>query len=816
MLLSVNWLKDYVDIEVPAKEFGDRMIMSGSNIETIEETGTGISGVVLGQILKIEKHPDADHLQVCQIAIGGGKTLQIVTSATNVFEGAFIPVATDGSHIPAAHGEPKREEGFFIHTTTMRGVKSEGMLCGPQELGLDDKVAPYYSKDGIWILPGDWSDHLGEPADEALELHDHVIDFEITPNRPDCLSMVGMAREAAATFGTSFRYPDTALEPSDEDSKDYISVEVRSDLCKRYTARVIKDVKIEQSPWWLQKRLIAAGMRPINNIVDITNFVMLEYGQPLHAFDIETLAGRKIIVDTAKPGTKFTTLDSTERVLDGEMLMINDAEKPVAVAGVMGGLDSDIREDTKTVVLESASFVGSSVRLTAKRLGMRTEASGRYEKGLDPNNCEAAADRFCKLVQMLGCGKVLNGSVDVYPKPEKAPTVTARVSRINKVLGTNIPREQMKGYLEALEMKVEGSGDELIVTPPTVRQDLLEEVDYVEEVARMYGYDNLPMTLPALASKPTFTKDWVLKDMTRTLLCGMGVNEVMTFGFSNQNTLDRAGVPADSAERELIRITNPMGDDTEFMRTILLPSMLEVLSTNYAKQNEAVRAFELGTTFHASKTGAKLPVERTNLSFGFYGPDETFFTLKGVIVELCDRLGLGRLSFAADSAIPTYHPGRCARIFVTAPDGNAVELGTMGEIHPDVAENYGMDDVRVYAAELEFREIVELSDRDIHYEKPPVYPATSRDVALIADESLEVGSLEDAIRGAGCELLDDVKLFDIYRGLPVPPGKKSVAFSITYRSPDRTLTDEEADAEHEKVLAALREKFDIQIRDNNE
>ncbi|MBQ1407708.1 MAG: phenylalanine--tRNA ligase subunit beta [Eubacterium sp.] len=810
MLLSVNWIKDYVDVDVPVHEFGDRMIMSGSNIETIEEIGTGISGVVIGKVVSMEKHPDADRLLVCGVDIGAEEPVQVVTSAGNVAVGAFVPVALDGSHVPALHGAPKKAEGFDIKAGEMRGVRSDGMLCGPQELGLDDKVAPYVSKDGIWILPGDWTESLGKPADEVLGLNDFVIDFEITPNRPDCLSMLGMAREAAATFGTTMRYPETDLEKADEDSAEYIDVEVKSDMCKRYTARVIKDVKIEQSPWWLQKRLIAAGMRPINNIVDITNFVMLEYGQPLHAFDIETLAGRKIVVDMVPEGTKFTTLDGEERTIAGDMLMINDAEKPVAIAGVMGGLDSDIKETTTTVVLESASFVGHSVRMTAKRLGMRTEASGRYEKGIDPNNCEAAADRFCKLVQILGCGKVLNGAVDVYKEPETAPTVTARVSRINKVLGTELTRDEMVKILESLEMNVEGEGDEMVVTPPTVRQDLLEEVDYVEEVARMYGYDNLPMRLPAIASKPEFSKSWTMRAKARDLLSGMGLNEVQTFSFSNQKVLDLTGVPKDSPERDLIRITNPMGDDTEFMRTMLLPNMLEVLKTNYAKNNENVRAYEIGITFHRGEEGSRLPVEKYGLAIGMYGEQEDFFSLKGIVTELMTMLGIGRLKFRAVTGNGTFHPGRCAEVF--AGKNQDIKIGIMGEVHPDVLGNFEIDE-RAYAAEFDFNKIVEIEDHEIHYEKPPIYPASTRDIAVIVGEGLEVGELEDAIRDLSIDILEDVKLFDIYRGIPVPPGMKSVAFSMTYRRSDRTLTDAETDAAHQQIVEALRNKFGAVLRD---
>lgn len=814
MIVSVNWLKDYVDIDVPVKEFCDRMIMSGSNLETCTEIGTGIEGVKVGRIEKIEPHPDADKLVICRVNIGQPELLQLVTGADNIYEGAYVPVCVDGSRIPGPlHGQPKVEGGVEIHSGQLRGVDSYGMLCGPQELGFDDKVAPYISKDGIWLLPGDWSDKLGADFAEALELEDSVVDFEITPNRPDCLSMLGMAREAAATFGTTMKYPDTECARTDEESGDYIKVTVKSDLCRRFTARVIKDVKIEQSPWWLQKRLMAAGMRPINNMVDITNFVMMEYGQPMHAYDIRSLAGGEIIVDTAEAGSKFTTLDGEERTLEEDMLMINDAEKPVGVAGVMGGLNSEIEKDTNTVVLECANFVGSSVRLTAKKLGMRTEASSRYEKGIDPNLCEAAADRVCKLVEMLGCGKVLNGSVDVYPEVVKAPTVKARVSRINAVLGTDITREQMESYFHALEMKVEGEGDDMYITPPTVRQDLLEEVDYVEEVARMFGYDNLPMTLPDTGSQAETPLSWELRQLTRNTLCGMGANEIQTYSYSNDKVLDKTGIDEDSWERNFVRIINPMGEDTSALRTILTPGMLEVLGRNYNRKVEAVRAYEIGNTFMKNLMEEHaLPDESYNLSLGCYGKEEDFFSLKGMIVALLDKLGIHRLKFEAESEYRVYHPGRCARIQTLDRNGQLVELGIMGEIHPDVAENYGMD-CRVYAAELFFDLIVELSDREVIYKPLPKFPATSRDIAMIVEERLPVGDVLMAIRHMEADILEKVELFDVFRGVQIGEGRKSVAISVTYRAEDRTLTDDEVDEVHGDILQMLRQRFGAVLRE---
>lgn len=857
MLVSLEWIKDYVDIDgISAKEYCDKMIMSGSNLETCEELGGGIEGVKLGKIAKIEKHPDADKLVVCQMDLGEKELVQIVTGAPNVFEGAYVPVAVDGSKIPGPlHGQPKVEGGVTISKGSLRGVESNGMLCSAQELGYDDKVVPMNSKDGIWILEGDWSDKVGEDFAEALGLKDYKIDFEITPNRPDCLSMIGMARETAATFGKTLKYPDTSSNTIGENAADYIKVDVKSDLCKRYTARVIKDVKIQQSPWWLQKKLMAAGMRPINNIVDITNFVMLEYGQPLHAFDINSIAGGTIIVDTANDGDTFVTLDGNERTLDKEMLMINDGEKAIAVAGVMGGLNSEITEDTTTVIIESANFLGSSVRQTSKKLALRTEASGRYEKGIDPNLCETAADRVCKLVEMLDCGKIVDGSVDVYKNPETAPTVAARVSRINKVIGIDISREEMVKMLESLEMKVEGEGDELIVTPPSIRQDLLEEVDFVEEIARMYGYDNIPLTLPETATKSEHSRSWQLRNLVRDVLCGMGANEIQTFSFMNNKTLDAVGIEEDSWERNMVELINPMGEDTAAMRTILTPGMLEVLGRNYSRNIESVRAYEIGITFMKNLIEENgLPDEAYNLTIGAYGEDEDFFTLKGMVVELLNVLGIKNVTFQPESEYGVYHPGRCARILVDLDDGSRrtelledlsqkletagenfgeeeiqvmkdlvqalsagveagpVELGIMGEIHPDVAERFGIG-TRAYCCELLFDLLVEFANSDIHYAPLPKFPATSRDIAILVDEETPVGDIITTIKEHGNEILEDVKLFDIYRGEQVEEGKKSVAIALTYRHPEKTLTDEETEAVHGDILKTLNEKFNAVLRE---
>jgi len=822
MIVSLEWLKDYTEVNVSPEEFCDRMIMSGSNLETMETVGVDMEKVVVGRIEKIERHPDADKLVVCQLNVGQEELVQIVTGAPNVFEGAYVPVALDGSKIPGPlHGQPKKEGGVTIKAGQLRGVDSHGMLCSFGELGFEDKVVPVNMREGIWILNGEYE--LGMDFAEALELKDQIIDFEITPNRPDCLSMIGMAREAAATFETKLSYPETECKETEGNAADYIEVEVKSDLCKRYIARIVKDVKVEDSPWWLQRRLIHAGMRPINNIVDITNFVMLEYGQPLHAFDIKSVAGAKIVVDTAEDGEKFTTLDGTERTLDDKMLMIHDAEKSIAVAGVMGGLNSEIEADTNTIVIESANFVGGSVRTTAKRLGLRTEASSRYEKGIDPNLCKAAADRVCYLIELIGAGKVVGGSVDVYPVVEEAKTVKGRVSRINGVLGIDLTREQMVKYFESLEMKVEGEGDELLVTAPTVRQDIEIEEDLIEEVARLYGYDVLPVTIPKGNNEASQSYERDIKDLARDVMCSLGANEIQTYSFVSPKGVDNVRIDEDSWERAFVRILNPLGEDTSVMRTILLPGMMEVLARNYKRNREAVRAFEIGNTFMVNLLNEKaLPTETDSMSIGFYGKDEDFFTLKGAIVELLGKLGLKDLEFVPETEYGPYHPGRCARILtketIVAPDCNGfeeeyVELGIMGEIHPDVAENYDID-TRCYAAELFFNVITELANTEKAFTPLPKYPSTSRDLAFVVDEAMTVGEIEKVIKAAGGEILRDVKLFDVYRGPQVGENKKSVAFALTYRHDEKTLTDEDVAKAQNQILAALEENLGLTLRDN--
>lgn len=799
MLVSTKWLKDYVDIDVPVDEFSDKMILSGSNIETVEEMGADFTKIMVGKILRIEKHPDADKLVVCSLDVGEDEPVQIVTGAKNVFEGAVVPVVRHGGRIA---------DGTVIKKGKLRGVVSNGMLCSAAEMGYDDKVINTLIKDGIWILDEDLVP--GTDISEALELSDHVVDFEITPNRPDCLSVIGMAREAAAVFGKELKYPDTKVQHEEGSVEDYISVEVkRTDLCPRYTARAIKDVKIGQSPWWLQRSLMHAGMRPINNIVDITNFVMMEYGQPLHAFDIRDIAGNKIIIDTAEEGDKFVTLDGAERTLSDSILMINDGEKPIGVAGIMGGLNSEIKEDTTTVILESANFNGDSIRASSKKLGLRTEASGRYEKGIDANLCEAAADRVCRLVEMLGCGTVVKGSIDVYPEVQTAKPVKVRASRVNHVLGCDIPASDMVKIFASLEMKVETDGDVLTVTPPTVRQDLEIEEDYIEEVARIYGYDKLPVSLPAGGSVAKFTKAEELRSKTREILTAFGLNEILTYSFVSPKSVDKVNISEnDLSKRNFVKIINPLGEENSVMRTMLTPNMMEVLAKNFAKGNKAVKFFEIGRIFNDVKINCDgQPAEAEGLCIGLYGNDADFFTLKGVIEGVFELLGIKEAEYEAETGLKMYHPGRCANII-----SRGELLGTMGEMNPDVAERYGINE-RVYTCELLFSAIMGQARMEIIYKPLPKYPAIVRDIALTVSEETTVGSIKEIIEDNGGNILEKAELFDVYRGQQIESGKKSVAFSITYRDSQKTLTDEEVSEVHNRIVKNLRDKLNAVLRE---
>jgi len=797
VLVYTDWLKEYIDVNVDIDTFCEKMIMSGSNIETVEHFGKDLEKVVVGKILTVEKHPDADKLLVCTADVGQEEPLQIVTGAQNVFPGAYVPVILHGGKLP---------DGTVIKKGKLRGVESHGMFCSPKELGFEDKVICAAHRDGIWILDKEYTP--GMDMVEAMGLLGDVVDFEITPNRPDCLSMIGMARETAATFGGSIRYPETSCEKEEGSVDGLLSVELKKpELCRRYVARIVKDVKIAPSPWWLQKRLMYAGMRPINNIVDITNYVMLEYGQPLHAFDIRNVKGGTIVVDTAAEGETFTTLDGTERTLSEGMLLIKDAERGIAIAGVMGGLNSEIESDTQTIVIESANFNSDSVRATSKKLALRTEASSRFEKGIDPNLAEAAADRVCKLIELLGAGTVLKGKIDAYPVKVEPLKVEVRTARVNQVLGIALTPDNAADILRSLEMKVSVEGDKLVVTAPTVRQDLLKEVDLVEEVARIYGYDQLPVTLHKGSNRAKKTPLQILRDTAKAALTGMGLSEIQTYSFVSPRGLDKILAEENHPLRNTVKLINPLGEENSVMRTTLIPNMLEVLERNFSRGIPAVRAFEIGNTFFNETSEEGLPLEKEALCIACYGGTEDFFTLKGIVEELLTKAGLTQRSYVPESTAAGFHPGRTARLF-----SGETPLGILGEIHPDVMDHYHID-TRVYCCELDFTKMEALADKVRYYSPLPKYPAMSRDIALLVKEEVMVKDIEAIIRNAGTELLEAVALFDVYRGKQIPEGQKSVAFSLTYRDKDRTLTDEEVVKVHSKVLAVLNENLGATLRE---
>jgi phenylalanyl-tRNA synthetase beta chain len=813
MLVPLEWLKEYVDFDADADGFCERMILSGSNIESVRRYGADVRKVVVGRILSVKKHADSDHLVVTRVDVGGDAPLQIVTGASNVGEGDFVPVALAGGVLSG---------GVKIKKSKLRGVVSEGMLCSASELGFDDKVIPVSHKDGIWILEKGYE--IGADFVAAAGLQNTVIDFEITPNRPDCLSVIGMAREAAAVFDGKRSVPNakTAGRHGNK-AEDFISVELlRPDLCMRYIARVITDVKIAPSPWWLQKKLMLAGMRPINNIVDITNYVMLEYGHPLHAFDIRMIEGGRIVVDTASEGERFTTLDGIERSMSVDTLMIKDAAKAVGVAGIMGGLNSEVENDTKTILIECAAFKSDGIRSSSRKLGLRTEASVRYERGISPELTGEAVDRVCALVEQLGAGYVTEGAADVYPErdarlpagpgaaknaaggPPRA-RIGLRVARANKVLGANIAGAVMASYLRRLEMDVRETPGRLEVLPPHVRLDLLEEEDLIEEIARIHGYDKLETTLHRGNSEAGQPRAADLRDLTRETLIAAGYSEIQTYSFVSPRGVDDIGLPASAKERRFVRLINPLGEENSVMRTTLLPAMLETLGRNHSRNNARVAAFEIGNTFFDGGEG-RLPEERIALSLGAYGGDMDFFRMKGALETLFGKLGI-KASYEAERGAAAWHPGRCARVFAEESP-----IGIFGELHPDTAACCGVE-TRCYAAEIDLAALIERADITRVYVPLPRYPAAERDIALLVKEDVPVKRIEDLIRKAGGKLLESARLFDVYKGPQVADGMKSAAFNLIYRSPARTLTDEEVAAERDKLLSTLEKELGAVLRD---
>ena len=803
MNTALSWIKAYVpDLEVTAQEYTDAMTLTGTKVEGFERLDKNLEKIVVGQIVSIEKHPDADKLIICQVNIGE-RMIQIVTGAPNVKEGDKVPVVLDGGKVAGGHdGGALPEDGIRIKKGKLRGVESDGMMCSIEELGSSKDMYPDAPEYGIYIMKEDTP--VGADAVEILGLHDVVFEYEITSNRVNCYSILGIAREAAATFGKKFVPPVPEVKGNEEDVHDYASVEVAdTDLCPRYCGRVVKNIKIGPSPEWMQRRLAASGIRPINNLVDITNYVMEEYGQPMHAFDLDTIAGHKIIVKRAKDGDQFQTLDGQMRTLDKDILMINDAEKEVGIAGIMGGENSKITENVKTVLFESACFDGTNIRLSAKRLGLRTDASGKYEKGLDPNNAEAAINRACQLIEELGCGEVVGGMIDVCTKKPEPRRIPFNPDKINRLLGTSVSREDMVSYFKPLEVEVDGD----TVIAPTFRQDLVCEADIAEEVARFFGYANIPTTLPsgeATTGKLPFKLR--VEQAVREVAEFCGYSQGMTYSFESPKVFDKLCLPADSPLRQTVTIMNPLGEDFSIMRTISLNGMLTSLATNYNRRNKNVKLYELGNIYLPKALPlTELPDERMQMTLGFYG-DGDFFTLKGVIEEIFDRLGMTKkITYDPKAGKPFLHPGRQASIHY---GGRC--MGYLGEVHPDVLDNYNIGD-RAYVAVLDMPEVTACASFDRKYTGIAKFPAVTRDISMVMDKSILVGQVEEIIEKRGGKLLESYHLFDLYEGSQIAEGCKSVAYSITFRAADRTLEDKDVSAIMEKILKDLKE-MGIELR----
>ena len=792
MKLSREWLGDYTTIGAPDKEYCDAMTMSGSKVEGWEVTGSGIERVVVGRVVSMERHTNSDHMWVCRIDVGGERELQIVTGAQNVSVGDLVPVALDGSTLPG---------GKEIHTGKLRGELSEGMLCSLGELGLEQRDFPYAIEDGIFILEEDCVP--GDDIRAVCGLNDSVVEFEITNNRPDCLSVRGLARESACTFRTPLTLAEPTVTAGHGDIHEKLSVEIKdAELCPRYTARMVKNIKIAPSPKWMRRRLRASGVRPINNIVDITNYVMLEYGQPMHAFDYACLHDGKIIVRRAEEGESLRTLDGNDHALTPGMLVIADPEGPVALAGVMGGANSEITEETTTIVFESANFLGHSIRKTAIALGMRTDASGRFEKGLDPLATVPAVDRACELVEMLGAGEVLDGTIDVLAKAPETTFIELDEKRINALLGTDMPRDFMVDTLTSLGFELNGS----TLTVPSWRGDCIMLADIAEECARFWGYDKIEATdIRGAATQGGYSEKTLFMQKLGAACRAMGYTEVMTYSFVSPSSLDRIKVPAGSPLRDNYRILNPLGEDTSVMRTTALPSMLGVLSTNLNRRNMEARLYEMATVYR-KQPGKTLADERTALTLGAYGGGTDFFALKGAVETLLRAARTPDVRFTADTESAAFHPGRCAAVW-----SGDTRLGTLGQIHPDVCAAYGLDGA-TYCAELDGVLLHDLEGAEPTYTPLPRFPAITRDIAVVCDAEVPVGELTECIRKAEKNVLRGVKLFDVYTGAGIPEGKKSVAFSLTLRSDDGTLTDDHAEEAVRAVLDALRESFGAVIR----
>ncbi|MDY2663018.1 MAG: phenylalanine--tRNA ligase subunit beta [Bariatricus massiliensis] len=805
MNTSLSWIKAYVpDLNVTAQEYTDAMTLSGTKVEGYVELDKDLENIVIGQIEKIEKHPDADKLIVCQVNVGP-ETVQIVTGAPNVKEGDKVPVVLDGGRVAGGH-EPgqKVAGGIKIKKGKLRGVDSCGMMCSIEELGSTKEMYPESPDNGIYIFEDDAV--VGESAVKALGLDDVVFEYEVTSNRVDCYSVIGIAREAAATFGKEFVPPVVKETGNTEDVNDYIKVRVENaDLCSRYCARVVKNIKVGPSPKWMQRRLASVGIRPINNLVDITNYVMEEYGQPMHAYDLDTIAGHQIVVRTAEKGEKFVTLDGQEREMDETVLMICDGEKAVGIAGIMGGENSMITDDVKTMLFEAACFDGTNIRKSSKKVGLRTDASGKFEKGLDPNNAQAAIDRACQLVEELGAGEVVGGTVDVYGKKKEPVRVPFDADKINALLGTHIPEAEMLGYFEKIGLSYDAESKEVIA--PTFRHDLFCLADLAEEVARFYGYDNIPTTLPrgeATTGKLSFKLR--IEEVARDIAEFCGFSQGMTYSFESPKVFDKLLLDKDDPARQTVQIMNPLGEDYSIMRTVSLNGMLTSLATNYNRRNKNVRLYELGNIYLPKALPlTELPEERMQFTLGMYG-DGDFFSMKGVIEEFFEKIGLREKETYDPKAGKNFlHPGRQANIIY----GGKV-VGNLGEVHPAVADNYGIGE-RAYVAVIDMPEVVELATFDRKYKGIAKYPAVSRDISMVMSKEILVGQVEEIIEKNGGSYLESYQLFDLYEGEQIKEGFKSVAYSITFRANDKTLEEADVTAAMTNILTAL-EAMGIELR----
>lgn len=796
MNTPLSWIKAYVpDLECTDQEYTDAMTLSGTKVEGFEALDADLDKIVIGQIEKIEQHPDADKLVVCQVNIGS-ETIQIVTGAANVFEGAKVPVVLDGGRVAGGHDGSKTPGGIKIKKGKLRGVPSNGMMCSIEELGSTRDMYPKAPEDGIYIFDDDAE--VGADAIAALGLRDTVFEYEITSNRVDCFGIIGIAREAAATFQKEFKPPVISETGNQENVNDIVKVEIKdTDLCSRYCARLVKNVKIAPSPEWMQRRLAACGIRPINNLVDITNYVMEEYGQPMHAYDMETLAGNQIVVKRAAAGETFKTLDGQERQLDENILMIWDAEKPVGVAGIMGGENSKITDDVKDMLFEAACFDGTNIRLSAKRLGLRTDASGKFEKGLDPNNALDAINRACQLIEELGAGEVVGGVVDVYPVKKEGRRIPLDVEGINRLLGTEIDKAEMLTYFERLELGYDEAANEIIV--PSWRQDLERVADIAEEVARFYGYDKIPTSLPhgeATAGKLSFKLR--IEQVAREIAEFCGFSQGMNYSFESPKVFDKLLLDENDPLRMAVEISNPLGKDFSIMRTTPLNGMLTSLAANYNRRNKDVKLYELGNIYLPKAVPVtELPDERMQFTLGFYG-DGDFFTMKGVVEEFLEKIGLKQQPVYDPKAGRNYlHPGRQANIYY----GDTL-IGYLGEVHPQVLDNYDIGQ-RTYIAVIDMPNILDKATFDRKYEGIAKFPAVTRDISMVMKKDILAGDIEAIIRKKAGRLLESCQLFDVYEGAQIQEGYKSMAYSITFRAKDRTLEDKEVTEIMNKIWKAL-------------